>query len=95
MVNRRAPIYKINSVVMTFGVIELLCEKGKGLGVTEISGLLDMDKTTAYRILSTLEELGYINRNSQDDTYWFSTKHHFPLAVMHQQHQLNQHSAYL
>ncbi len=33
------------------------------LGVTEIDGRLGIDKSTAYRILATLREMGYVRQN--------------------------------
>lgn len=68
------PIYKISSVITTFKVIELFCQKKQALGVTEISKALSIDKPVVYRVLSTLQELGYVVQNPRNEKYWFSAK---------------------
>ncbi len=45
-------------------------EKGRPLSLSEISALLDMSPATAYRMLGTLEEYGFVRRNQ--DTKQFA-----------------------
>ena len=48
----------VQSVERTFSVIELLCKNGES-GITELSAASGLNKTTVFRLLSTLVSLGY------------------------------------
>ena len=48
----------VKSVIKALAILELLHERGE-LGVTEIGAALDMDKSTTFRLLSTLREKGF------------------------------------
>jgi len=58
----------LQSVVRTFAVLELLDEYGE-LGITEISEILSLDKSTVFRIISTLKSLGYVTQNPSNSKY--------------------------
>ena len=63
----------VRSVLKAFSIVELLDEKGE-LGVTEISSLLDMDKSTTFRLLATLKEKGYVTVNFRTQKYSNASK---------------------
>lgn len=48
-----------------FAILELVASAADGITVTEVAARTGMDKSTASRLVSSLEELGYIYR--QDD----------------------------
>jgi DNA-binding IclR family transcriptional regulator len=56
------------SAVKTFSVIEKLCAEGE-MGITEISRVLKLNKSTTHRIVSTLEHLGYVRQKSHKGKY--------------------------
>ena len=58
----------IQSVERTFRIIEVLAREGSQ-GITELSGKLELHKTTVYRMLSTLMELGYVAQNGDNGKY--------------------------
>jgi len=48
----------------------LLCfVSGQELGLTEIAGLVDLHKSTVHRLLATLEDKGFVARNSATEKY--------------------------
>ena len=62
------PRQLLQSVIRAFQIAELLAEAGE-LGVTEIQSRLGIDKSTAYRILATLREMGYVRQNETNYKY--------------------------
>lgn len=54
-------------------ILETLAEVGRGLGVTEISDMLNLTKSNTYRLLKTLSVLGYVAQNP-DRTYRVTLK---------------------
>ena len=58
----------VQSVERTFALLELLCSEG-ALGVTELSGLSGLHKTTVYRLLSGLKSLGYVEKDPVTEKY--------------------------
>lgn len=65
---------RIQVISRAFAVIECLSEFPIGLGVTEIATRIQLNKSTVFRILNTLMELGYIEKNDQNDRYKLSLK---------------------
>jgi len=63
----------INAVSRVFKLIELLVTRPE-FGVGELSRLLKFPKTTVYRILVTLEQLGYVRKNPSNLTYTATVK---------------------
>ncbi len=47
-----------------FGALELLADRGS-LGLIEITEILGLNKSTAHRVLASLEYLGYVRQNSK------------------------------
>lgn len=58
----------IQSLERGFAIFEFIVHKG-GIGVTEISKELDLNKSTVFSILKTLEDLGYIYKDEVMNTY--------------------------
>ena len=56
-----------------FGALELLAEHG-AMGLMEISERLDLNKSTARRILTSLMYLGYVRQSSRNEKYELSMK---------------------
>lgn len=65
--------YSIQSVRRAFELIELLGRE-KELGISELSRLSGLNKTTVCRMLSTLEELGYTEKNGRTGGYRLTLK---------------------
>lgn len=63
----------VRSVVKIFSLLEILA-KEKELGVTEISKEIKIHKSTAYRFLTTLKELGYVRQNPGNEKYSLSLR---------------------
>jgi DNA-binding IclR family transcriptional regulator len=53
----------------TFAVIEALVDTKAGVGVSELSRKLRWPKATVFRILYTLQELGYVRKDPLTETY--------------------------
>ncbi len=58
----------VQSVQRALSIIELLGEKGE-LGVTEIGERLQLDKSTAFRLLATLKHSNFIVQNKINSKY--------------------------
>ena len=63
----------VQSVGRTFALLELLSTRG-ALGITELSLLSGLHKTTVYRLLSALKALGYVEKNSETEKYFLTLK---------------------
>ncbi len=63
----------VKAVNKTIGLLEALAQQEE-LGVTELAGRAGMHKSTAYRFLNTLKELGYVRQNASNDRYSLTLK---------------------
>lgn len=59
----------IRSVDRALDIIEVLSESGTKLGPTKLAELTGMDKSTVYRLLTTLKSRGYVDKNKASGTY--------------------------
>lgn len=59
----------VKSVSRALDIITIVSLKKGGLGVTEISKQIDINKSSVYRILSTLVQYGYIEQDSETGRY--------------------------
>lgn len=50
-------------------ILLAFAEKGRPLSLSEISSLLNMSPATAYRMLGTLEEYGFVRRNEDNKQF--------------------------
>ena len=63
----------VRSVVLITGVMEALADE-KQLGVSELAARLGIHKSTVYRFLSSLQQLGYVRQNAETEKYGLSYK---------------------
>jgi len=61
--------YRIESLARGLAVLSAFSEDRPNLSLTDISQRLQLNKTTTFRLLSTLESLGYIERDQQTKLY--------------------------
>jgi len=59
----------INSLDRGLRILEILGNSSNGLGVTELGVRLGVDKSTAYRLLSTLAARGYVEQEQEAKKY--------------------------
>ncbi|MFC3883613.1 IclR family transcriptional regulator [Bacillus songklensis] len=59
----------VKSVSRALDIIDLISSKKNGLGVTEIAKQIDINKSSVYRILSTLVRYGYIEQDKDTGRY--------------------------
>jgi len=71
---KRSSRYLIKSIHKALDILEVLALEAKGLGLTEISKKLNMQLSTAHRILSTLKHRGYIEQSSKKGKYRLGLK---------------------
>lgn len=64
----------VQSIERAVKILEGLAEEREGLGVTELSRLLDLHKSTVHRLLSTLLKLGYVEQNPYTEKYRLGMK---------------------
>ncbi|MDP4108598.1 MAG: IclR family transcriptional regulator [Bacillota bacterium] len=57
-----------------FSIIECLSEQNEGMGITEVSKQVGLHKSTVFRILNALRELGYVKKNEENEKYGLSMK---------------------
>lgn len=55
-------------------VIELIAQSEKGLTVQEMVNSLEHSKTSIYRIVCSLEEMGYLRKNKQSNSFSITKK---------------------
>lgn len=65
--------HSVQSVDRSLDVLEALASEQGGLGVTEIATKVDLHKSTVHRLLSTLLERGYVEKNDEG-TYHIGLK---------------------
>ena len=63
----------VQSIDRALDIIEVLAVEESGLGVTEIASRVGLHKSTAYRIIETLYNRGYLNK-TQDNNYKIGLK---------------------
>lgn len=61
--------YHVESLARGLAVLSAFSDEQPDLSLTDISQRLDLNKTTTFRLLSTLESLGYIKRDPQTKLY--------------------------
>jgi DNA-binding IclR family transcriptional regulator len=60
--------YVVKSVLKALDILELL-DGEPGLGVTEVAGRLEMEKSTAFRLLNSLRLRGYVRKDPENSRY--------------------------
>jgi DNA-binding IclR family transcriptional regulator len=66
--------YHVPNLERALQIMELLAQRPGGLGVTEISNLLNIPKNSAFRIAMTLYNFGYLNREDGMKSFTLSGK---------------------
>lgn len=66
--------YHVPAIERGMAVIELLAKSSHSLSLTEISKRLDVTGGALFRVLTTLEILGYVNKNENTGNYSLSLK---------------------
>ena len=74
---------KVKSLKKAIRVLECFTVKQPELGITEISNLLDLNKSNVHNIVTTFEQLGYMEKNKDNDKYRLGLK------IMHLSHVLS------
>ncbi|WP_027178452.1 IclR family transcriptional regulator [Maridesulfovibrio bastinii] len=64
----------IQSVARALNILELFERSSSDLSVTEIANKLDLSKSTAYGLISTLAHKGYLEQNPRDSRYSLGLK---------------------
>lgn len=59
----------VKSVSRALDIISFVSMKKGGLGVTEIANQMDINKSSVYRILSTLVQYGYVEQDHETGRY--------------------------
>ena len=59
----------VKSVSRAFEIIDIISGHKDGLGVTEIAKQIDINKSSVYRILSTMVKYGYVEQNKDTGRY--------------------------
>lgn len=71
---KRPTTSPISAVARTMAILELISERPKGAGVTALASRLGIGKSTVSRVLSTLEDNGYVVRDPISLTYQVSLR---------------------
>lgn len=77
--------YKVKSLAKAMRVLECFSVKAKEMGISEIAQQLGYQKSTIFNILSTFQDLGYVEQNPQTEKYYLSLK------IMHFAYIVNSH----
>ena len=66
--------YFVSTLARGMQVLEAFSLESPQLTLTEIAARVDLDKSTAFRLLYTLEQLGYLERDAQTRLYRLGLK---------------------
>lgn len=55
----------VKSVDRALTIISLVSKRKEGIGVTELASNLDLNKSSIFRLLSTLVDHGFIEQNPE------------------------------
>lgn len=64
----------VQSLERALKIIEVLAHSEKPLGVTEIGKLIGVHKSTAYRLVYTLRQFGYVDQDEESEKYFLGLK---------------------
>ena len=64
----------VQSIDRALTIIEVLSDYNDGLGITEISSLVNLHKSTVHRLLSTLIHKGYVVQEEESSKYKITFK---------------------
>jgi IclR family transcriptional regulator, acetate operon repressor len=69
-----APLENLVTVSRTMAIFELLAGQTKGMTLSDIARHLDVNKSIAFRILSSLEQANYLFRSINTQRYLLTYK---------------------
>jgi DNA-binding IclR family transcriptional regulator len=72
--DQTAPAQTVPALERALSLFELLAEARRGLSLSEISRRLDIPKSSAHLIVTTLERRGYLQRHAQTGHFCFGLK---------------------
>jgi IclR family acetate operon transcriptional repressor len=72
--DQTSPTGEFASVHRAMAVLELLAQSPVGLSVTELAEALAQTKTTAFRVLATLQNIGYVEKDPKTALYGLTFK---------------------
>jgi DNA-binding IclR family transcriptional regulator len=72
--NDESSKYHVPNLERALQILELLAKHPAGLGITEISTILDFPKNSTFRIAMTLLNFGYLNRDEGMKSFTLSGK---------------------
>ena len=80
---------KIDAVATALALVELLAESPSPMRLKDIAGGLTISQSRAYRHLSTLRTLGYLEQEVSSGRYYLTAK------LMHLGHSIKKHNDFL
>lgn len=63
----------VTSVVRVFGILDVLSNE-REIGLSELSAKMFMSKSTVFRFLQTMKELGYVSQDPETEKYSLTMK---------------------
>ena len=66
--------YQVEALARGLAILELFTREVPTLSLSEVVAALEINKSTAYRFLTTLETMGYLERNPSSRRYFPSLK---------------------
>lgn len=67
-------VKKSSTVLKALRVLEEIGEHNGGISLSDLAGLIDLDRSTTYRILMTLADAGYLIRSEESKKFRLSYK---------------------
>lgn len=92
---QKARDYSVRSVIKVLHVIDILAEATNGLGVTPIAERLGVAKSSAHRLVTTLEKAGYVVHDQANGRYRLTFKLFELGSNLLRGRGFNEHVAYL
>jgi DNA-binding IclR family transcriptional regulator len=69
MTDKATSRYAINSVLRANAILRVLAAESSGLRIGELAKRLDLDRTTVFRLIATLEECAFVERIADTKAY--------------------------
>jgi DNA-binding IclR family transcriptional regulator len=67
--NQAAPVYGVRAVARTVAILRAFCSPNTGLGVSDLAKRVSLHKSTTHRILTTLEQEGFVTQDPTTGCY--------------------------
>jgi len=65
----RSEKYKIKSINRAIGILEMMANQPREMGITELAEIMGIRKGTIHRFLSTLKETKFVQQNPENKKY--------------------------